>query len=253
MRGKINLLRDRQCLALAYGHVQMSVGHLPGGILKMVHVIFEGLAPAAVVIRHFAERVFPKERRHVVQHSAREHRGGEIASLPVDRVEFLTEPDKLLEIELGGGELPQLVETAIGYEGHPARWRTPRRGALCLCFFYPHGCWDQFEIASGISALASLRVNRVPVFRKHGRLIVKLNDNPIYAGVPHSDFRANSKPLSGLTTQRHYLSSPAEVQNMCDFPCRHKRMITSFIIRLCGNVGKAIFLSFDLLPILHHA
>jgi hypothetical protein len=57
LRCKVDLLRGRQRLAPAYGHVQMGIRDLPGRILKVVHRIFERPTPAAVVVRYLAKRV----------------------------------------------------------------------------------------------------------------------------------------------------------------------------------------------------
>jgi hypothetical protein len=62
LRCKVDLLRGRQRLAPAYGHVQMGIRDLPGRILKVVHRIFERPTPAAVVVRYLANRVFVPNR-----------------------------------------------------------------------------------------------------------------------------------------------------------------------------------------------
>jgi hypothetical protein len=74
LRCKVDLLRGRQRLAPAYGHVQMGIRDLPGRILKVVHRIFERPTPAAVVVRYLAKRVCAKKGGHVVKQSTREHR-----------------------------------------------------------------------------------------------------------------------------------------------------------------------------------
>ena len=59
LRCKVDLLRGRQRLAPAYGHVQMGIRDLPGRILKVVHRIFERPTPAAVVVRYWLNEFVP--------------------------------------------------------------------------------------------------------------------------------------------------------------------------------------------------
>ncbi len=101
----------------------MSVGNVPRGVLEMVHVVSERLAPTTVVIGHFTERLFPKKRRHVIEQSACKHCRGEVASLPVDRVDFLAQADELFEIELRRNEVAQLGQPSISYKQQLAALR----------------------------------------------------------------------------------------------------------------------------------
>ena len=95
-------------------------------------VSLNALLPPAIAIRYLAERVFAKQRRHVIKHTSCEHRGREVAILAIGNVGFFAQADEFLKVELSWREIANFLQPTIGYECKPFRL------GFWLAFFHFH-------------------------------------------------------------------------------------------------------------------